>query len=104
MGTDLFLWHGYTELFVGNRWTKVSPAFNSELFARFEVQPLEFGGVQDALMHAFDSAGTRFMEYLNDRGKYADLPYEQMMKDLRSRYSHMFAILEDGRAIGDTTF
>jgi transglutaminase-like putative cysteine protease len=100
MGTDLFLWHGYTELFVGNRWTKVSPAFNSELCARFAVQPLEFDGVHDTLMHAFNGSGTRFMEYINDRGIYSDLPYEQMMNDLRSRYSHMFSVIEDGQASG----
>ena len=98
MGTDLFRWHGYTELFVGNRWTKVSPAFNTELCARFGVQPLDFDGVHDALMHAFDGSGTRFMEYVNDRGRYSDVPYELLVNDLKSHYSHMFSILEDGQA------
>ena len=36
MGTDLFLWHGYTELFVEGRWTKVTPAFNRALCAHSE--------------------------------------------------------------------
>ena len=28
MGTDLFVWHGYSTFFVGGRWTKASSAFN----------------------------------------------------------------------------
>ena len=46
MGTDLFVWHGYSTLFVGGRWTKASPAFNAELCARFGVPPLDFDGTQ----------------------------------------------------------
>jgi transglutaminase-like putative cysteine protease len=98
--TDLFRWHGYTELFVDGKWTKVSPAFNRELCARFGVEPIEFDGSHDALMHAFDGNGTRFMEYVNDHGAYADLPYEQMTRDLRRHYSYMLSILEDGGPIG----
>lgn len=100
MGTDLFLWHGYTELFVEGRWTKVTPAFNRALCARFGVEPIEFDGLHDALMHAFDGGGTRFMEYVNDRGTYPDLPYERLTQDLRSHYSHMLSILEDDGPIG----
>jgi transglutaminase-like putative cysteine protease len=94
MGTDLFRWHGYTELFVGDKWTKVTPAFNRELCARFGVQPLEFDGTHDALLQAFDGEGTRFMEYLNDRGTYHDLPFDQMDADLRRHYPRMFSIPE----------
>jgi transglutaminase-like putative cysteine protease len=101
MGTDLFLWHGYTELFVGDKWTKVTPAFNRELCARFGVAPLEFDGVHDALLQAFDGEGTRFMEYVNDRGTYHDLPFDQMATELRKHYSRLLSILEGGTPLGD---
>ncbi len=30
MGTDLFLWHGYSVLWLDGEWRKASPAFNAE--------------------------------------------------------------------------
>lgn len=86
MGTDLFVWHGYSTLFVGGRWTKASPAFNAELCARFGVPALEFDGTADALLHAFDGTGHRYMEYLRDRGLYLDLPFEEMMATFARTY------------------
>ena len=35
MGTDVFAWHGYSELLLGDRWFKLSTAFNIELCERF---------------------------------------------------------------------
>ena len=51
MGTDLFAWHGYSEVLLDGRWFKLSTAFNIELCDRFGVKPLEFDGTTDALMH-----------------------------------------------------
>jgi len=86
MGTDLFVWHGYSTFFVGGSWTKASCAFNAELCARFGVPPLEFDGTHDALLHAFSGDGTRYMEYVNERGIYVDLPFQTVMADLRGTY------------------
>jgi transglutaminase-like putative cysteine protease len=86
MGTDLFIWHGYSTFYVGERWTKASSAFNAELCARFGVEPLEFDGRNDALLHPFSGDGSKYMEYVHDRGTYADLPLEQMLKDLHDTY------------------
>ena len=58
MGTDLFAWHGYSELLVDGRWFKLSTAFNIELCDRFGVKALEFDGTDDALMHPFDRSAT----------------------------------------------
>jgi hypothetical protein len=33
------------------------------------------------------------MEYVNDRGEYADLPYEEMMGVFREHYPRMMAAL-----------
>lgn len=74
MGTDLFLWHGYSVLWLGDRWLKVSPAFNRELCERFGTRVLEFDGRSDALLHEFDNNGHRHMEYINHRGVYRDIP------------------------------
>jgi transglutaminase-like putative cysteine protease len=86
MGTDLFIWHGYSTFFVGGRWTKASCAFNAELCARFGVEPLDFDGRHDALLHPYAGDGSKYMEYVNDRGTYTDLPLAEMLRDLRDTY------------------
>ena len=44
MGSDLFVYHGYTDLRIDGKWVKATPAFNLALCARFRVKPLEFDG------------------------------------------------------------
>lgn len=79
MGTDLFVFHGYTEIWLDGHWRKVSSAFNKELCERFGTKVLEFDGTSDALLHPFDTSGQRHMEYVNQRGSFADLPFEEIM-------------------------
>jgi transglutaminase-like putative cysteine protease len=86
MGTDLFVWHGYSTFYVGGRWTKASSAFNRELCERFGVEPLEFDGRTDALLHAFTGDGSQYMEYVHDRGAYTDLPLAEMLESFRETY------------------
>ena len=71
MGSDLFVYHGYTELRIGGKWVKATPAFNLALCTRFRVKPLEFDGGADSVFHAFDEDDRRHMEYLRDRGAKA---------------------------------
>ena len=78
MGTDVFAWHGYSELLLAGRWLKVSSAFNIELCERFGVMALDFDGSEDALMHPFDQSGRRHMEYVRQRGSFDDLPLDQI--------------------------
>lgn len=86
MGTDLFIWHGYSELLLGDRWFKLSSAFNIELCQKFGVKVLEFDGTDDALFHAFDESGNRHMEYVAKRGSFDDLPLEQIHADFDELY------------------
>jgi len=78
MGTDLFIFHGYTELLLDGRWVKASTAFNIELCERFGTLPLDFDGTADALLHPFDQVGNRHMEYVRERGSFDDFPFEEM--------------------------
>ena len=54
MGTNVFAWHGYSEILIGDRWLRVSPTFNASLCDKFGVRPLEFDGMSDALLQAYD--------------------------------------------------
>jgi len=114
MGTDLFIWHGYAELLLPDsddsgeqRWFKLSTAFNIELCDRFGVRPLEFDGTADALMHPFDRAGNRHMEYVNQRGSFDDLPLDEMLADFAEMYGTTFgeiASAGSAEAAGDDAF
>ena len=86
MGTDLFVYHGYTELLLDGKWVKATPAFNLELCRRFRVKPLEFDGREDSIFHPFDEDERRHMEYLRDRGSYADVPVDEIMRVFREAY------------------
>ncbi|HVW30969.1 MAG TPA: transglutaminase-like domain-containing protein [Acidimicrobiia bacterium] len=81
-GSDLFPWHGFVEFRLDGRWVKATPAFNIELCERFGVLPLEFDGEHDSLLHPFTVDGRDHMEYVNDRGTFDELPFDDIMRDL----------------------
>ena len=64
MQTDVFYWHGYTDICIDGAWRKATPAFNVGLCERFDLLPLEFDGRADSLYHPFDRHGHRHMEYV----------------------------------------
>jgi transglutaminase-like putative cysteine protease len=87
MKTDVFFWHGYTSMYLEDRWAKATPAFNVELCEKFRLKPLDFDGRSDALFHPLDLDGNRHMDYLNDRGEFADVPVDQIAETFRTEYS-----------------
>lgn len=89
--TDIFLWHSYTELYLSERWVKATPAFDRALCERVGLKPLEFDGATDSLFQPFDQAGRRHMEYLKDRGTFADVPFEIIQVDFLRTYSALMA-------------
>ena len=89
LGTDLFVFHGFTEFWLAGRWVKATPAFNIELCERFGVRPLEFDGRSDALFHEYSADGRRHMEYVADRGSFADLPLPEIMRAFATCYGHI---------------
>jgi len=94
MKTDKFVFHGYTELFLAGKWVKATPAFNLDLCKKFGVKPLEFNGRDDSIFHPFDQAGNKHMEYIYDRGQFADFPLEKMIEAFKQGYPHLYK--EDG--------
>jgi transglutaminase-like putative cysteine protease len=95
MGTDLFVFHGYTELFLDERWVKATPAFNLALCTRFRVKPLEFDGTEDSIFHPFDEDNRRHMEYVRDRGSYADVPVEEIKRVFAETYPRYYNLGPD---------
>lgn len=87
--TDKFVFHGYNEFLLNGQWVKCTPAFNKTLCEKFNVQPLEFDGVNDSVFHEFEG-GKQFMEYLHEYGQFDDLPYELFVHELKVHYPHLF--------------
>jgi transglutaminase-like putative cysteine protease len=88
---DTFYWHSYTELQIDGTWVKCTPAFDKALCERAKVVPLDFDGVNDSLFQPFDQAGRRHMEYLADRGAFADVPFETIVADFKTFYPKLVA-------------
>ncbi|MEQ9520805.1 MAG: transglutaminase family protein [Parvibaculum sp.] len=105
MKTDLFVYHGYVQLWLGEKSYKVTPAFNSELCERFGVKSLCFDGRSDALFHEFDTHGQRHMEYVADHGIFEDVPIETLCAVYRKNYLGFSDDASDrGKADADTAF
>jgi transglutaminase-like putative cysteine protease len=116
-GSDLFVYHGYTELLLARgdggcppdkggvsrqrKWLKVTSAFNIELCERFGVLPLEFDGEHDAMLHPFTADGRDHMEYVGDRGTFDELPLDEIIEAFRATYPLMFT--QDAAPV-DTAF
>lgn len=88
MGTDIFYFHGYVDLFLDGRWLKVTPSFDPVTCERTGIVPSVFDGRSDALLSPSDAHGHPQFEYLRDRGTRDDLPFEEMLATLYRRYPH----------------
>ncbi|MCP3942625.1 MAG: transglutaminase domain-containing protein [Desulfobacteraceae bacterium] len=94
MGTDIFVWHGYSQIYLNGKWVKATPAFDLNLCQNFNVRPLEFDGINDSIFHPFDTRGNKHMEYLIDHGSFSDLPWERIMAAYIKAYPRYFEILD----------
>ncbi len=99
IGTDVFYFHGYNELFLEGRWVKATVAFNKRLCEKAKLRSLDFDGRHDSLYHPFDLEGRKHMEYLNDRGTYADIPYEDILEKFAKIYTNFLPETRQGSAL-----
>ncbi|MFZ3208443.1 MAG: transglutaminase family protein [Geobacteraceae bacterium] len=101
MGTDIFIYHGFTEMYLDGHWIKATPAFNLSLCRKAGILPLEFDGRNDSIFHPLDESGRRHMEYVRDRGSYTDVPREEILAAWREVYQLSAGWLFD---IGEASF
>ncbi len=89
--TDIMAFHGSVEIWLGDRWLKATPAFNTSLCHKLGVQPLEFDGENDAILQQFSTDGRRFMEYIKVHGSFDDMPYDLFVAELKKHYGHLIS-------------
>ena len=71
---------------------------------QFGLHPLDFDGEHDSVYHAFDKAGHRHMEYVNERGSFDDLPLDRIVADFRREYPGWLASAGLQSALLDDNF
>ena len=86
LGTDVFVYHGFTEFFLNGVWIKATPTFNIELCRKHNVPPLEFNGREDCVFQAFNLEAKQFMQYLAFHGSYADIPVDRIVAAWEETY------------------
>lgn len=94
IGSDTVVWHGYTIVLVGDRWLKLSPAFDRRTCERLDTIVLDFDGHQDALLQPVDVHGRRHMEYVRQRGVFSEVPFELLSKQLLREYPRICALVD----------
>lgn len=86
IGSDLFVYHGFTEFYLEGKWIRATPAFNIELCKKHNVIPLEFNGREDSIFHAYNTEQKKFMEYVAYHGTYADIPVDTIVAAWETAY------------------
>lgn len=86
MGSDLFVYHGYTEFLLEGKWVMATPAFNKELCLMHKVVPLEFNGRENSMFQPYNLENEKFMEYVEYLGTYADVPVAAILKGWEKAY------------------
>lgn len=86
MDTDLFVFHGYVEFYLDGKWVKATPAFDPESSTKAGALPVELDGTNDAMLHPVDPEGHPYIEYVQDRGPFLDLPFEELSQTMLETY------------------
>jgi transglutaminase-like putative cysteine protease len=80
VGSDVFVFHGFTEFYLEGKWVKATPAFSNAICRIHNVKPLDFNGRDDSVFQAYDLSQKKFMEYVEHHGTYADIPIDTMIQ------------------------
>ncbi|MDY6852236.1 MAG: transglutaminase-like domain-containing protein [Thermodesulfobacteriota bacterium] len=80
MGSNIFSYHGYVEMFINGGWISAAPIFEKVLCDKLDIFPVEFDGHSNALLHRLDKQGRVNIEYIKYHGVYDDIPLDEIMK------------------------
>jgi len=88
VGSNLFVFHGYAELLLNEKWVKATPAFNKTLCAKYHVAPLEFTGHDDSIFQEYTADRKLFMEYMKYYGTFSSVPMKVMIQTWQDVYGY----------------
>ena len=79
-GSNLFPYHGLTDLNINGRWVKATPTYDRGYCVKAGVAPIEFDGERDAMLPLHTLDGRLNAEYIRDRGFFDDLPIDEIRR------------------------
>ena len=86
LGSGIFIYHGYAEIFLNGKWVEANVAFDSELCKRKGYPIVYFDGINPGLFAKKDESGKPFIEYIKDRGTNKDVPFLKILKTWAIEY------------------
>jgi transglutaminase-like putative cysteine protease len=86
MGTNMFSYHGYTELYIGGKWVRATPAFDLKMCQANRIIPVDFDGENDAIFHSHNLDGKLHIEYVADHGYREDVPVDEILAAWEQHY------------------
>jgi len=87
--TNIFVMHGYIELYLSGKWVKATPAYDASLCQRIGVSVLEFDGKNDSIFQQYNLDGREEIEYVKHHGSFADVPFKYIIECIASAYPHL---------------
>ena len=90
MGNNLFIFHGFVELYLNGKWVEGNCAFDKELCIRKNFPWVDFDGVKDGLFASTNNDGEPFVEYVKDHGVYNDPPHQEIMQAWAEGYPNRY--------------
>jgi hypothetical protein len=85
--TNVFTYHGYTEMYLDDKWVKATPSFDLQTYQENRWRPVEFDGQHDAMLHSHSVDGKLHIEYIADHGTYDDLPLDDILTSFEKLYN-----------------
>jgi transglutaminase-like putative cysteine protease len=79
-GTNFFVYHGYTDLYLEGSWVKATPTFDIVCCENAGLRPVDFDGEHDALLPSLTLDRRRHIEYVEDWGVFEDVPFDEIME------------------------
>lgn len=79
-GTNVFPYHGYTDLYLTGTWIKATPTYDLRTCQKAGLIPVDFDGEHDAMLPPYTRDGRPHIEYVKDRGPYRDLPFGKIQE------------------------
>lgn len=86
MKTDVIHGHGFSEIFINNKWIQATPAFDSVMSVKNGYSIVTFDGEKDSILPARDINGNPHVEYLWYSESFDDFPFKWYTEFVKSKY------------------
>jgi transglutaminase-like putative cysteine protease len=91
LGTDLIVYHGYAELYIGAKWVKTTPTFDLKMCQENRIIPVEFDGKNHGVFHSHNLDGKLHIEYVRQHGHSEDVPLDDILEAVIRAYGPEWA-------------